>query len=175
MSGRHIPIGKVAGLFGVAGWVKVRSYTRPRQNIVHYPAWRLTPGAEPSHPPAASPPLESARTHGDGVIAKFAGVDDRAAAAALLEREITLERTRFAPLPASEYYWFELIGLEVVNAEGRTLGVVRRLLETGANDVLVVEGDHGSHLIPYVDGDYVQAVDLEEMRMKVNWKREWRT
>ncbi len=166
MSGRHIPIGKITGLFGVAGWTKVYSYTSPRWNIIEYSPWRLA-----AHAGAVqSPALESARRHGDGVIAKFAGIDDRDAAAALAGCEITVAETQFADLPPGEYYWFQLIGLEVVNTGGRVLGLVKRLLETGANDVLVVEGDEGSHLIPYVRRDYIKAVDLEKMRIEVDWE-----
>ncbi len=170
MSGRHIPIGKIIGLFGIAGWVKVHSYTRPRHNIVAYTSWRLAP----HRGSLSSPAFESARRHGNGVAAKFAAVDDRTAAVALLGREVTVDRAQFSNLPPGEYYWFQLVGLTVVGAEGRVLGVVRRLLETGANDVLVVAGEDGDYLIPYVDGAYVKAVNLEKMRVEVDWKAEWR-
>ena len=170
MTCRHIPIGKIIGLFGVAGWVKVHSYTRPRQNIIAYSRWRLSPreGAL-----VFSPELESVRRRGGGVVAKFAGIDDRTAAGALLGREVTVEKTQFAPLPEGEYYWFQLVGLEVVNTRRRVLGVVRCLLETGGNDVLVVENGRKRRLIPYVNGDYVKVVDLGKMRIEVEWDEEW--
>lgn len=170
MSARQVPIGKVSGLLGVAGWVKIHSYTRPRWNAAAYSGWRVTLREEPPE----SAVLESSRRRGDGVIAKFRGIDDRTAAAVLVGREITVEETSLAPLPPGEYYWFQLIGLEVVSTVGERLGRVERLLETGANDVLVVEGAGARHLIPYVSGDYVKGVDLDEMRIEVEWRAEWR-
>ena len=174
MSEQHILIGKITGLFGIAGWVKVHSYTRPWQNIITYPAWRVVVSEDASGA-LLEPVLESARRHLGGSIAKFEGVDDRNAAAALLGCSLTIEEAQLASLPHDEYYWFQLLGLGVVNTEGEVLGVVKRLLETGANDVLVVEGEGGSYLIPYVDGDYVKAVNLEKRQMKVDWKVEWQT
>ena len=173
MSGRYVPVGRVTGLHGVAGWVVVHSYTRLRRNIIEYSPWRLARDEDSPGSREESPPLESAHSRGNRVLAKFTGFDDRAAAAGLLRREIVVAEARFAPLPEGEYYWFQLVGLEVVNAEGRVLGVVRRLLETGANDVLVVEGAGGSHLIPYVSRDYVRAVNLEQARIEVAWEAEW--
>ncbi len=171
MSARHVPIGKIVGLFGIAGWVKIHSYTRPRWNLTAYPEWRVVL----CEAPFEFALLESSRRRGAGVIAKFQGIDDRTAAAALVGREVTIEETRFADLPPDEYYWFQLIGLEVVSTAGERLGNVKRLLETGANDVLVVEGDGVRHLIPYVSGDYVKGVNLDEMRIEVEWRAEWRT
>ena len=173
VSGQQILIGKVTGLFGVAGWVKVRSYTRPSRNITAYRAWRVMPGDNRDTPSA--PVLEATHRHHGGVIAKFAGIDDRDAAAALLGCELTVAADELPDLPHDEYYWFQLIGLEVVNIEGRVLGVVRQLLETGAHDVLVVAGEGGDYLIPYVNGEYVKAVDPEHGRMRVDWQVEWRT
>ena len=169
MSGRYITIGKVAGLFGVSGWVKVHSYTSPRHGIVSYSSWRLlSNGAE-----SDSPPLEASRRHGNGVIAKFLGVDDRDAAAALTGCDIAVEAAQLKPLTQGEYYCFELIGLEVFDSGGRMLGVVREFFETGANDVMIVEKDGNQCLIPYVIDTYVKCVDLKNGRMEVDWKPEW--
>ena len=171
MSGRHIPIGKITGLFGVAGWVKVYSYTRPQHNIIQYCGWRLSQDGNWS----ALRLLESARRHGGGVIAKFSGIDDRSAAAALVGHEVAVEEAQFERLPSGEYYWFQLLGLEVINGTGQRLGRVKHLLETNANDVLVVEDDAQRHLIPYVRDTYVKAVDLEAGHMQVDWQAVWRS
>ena len=161
-------------MFGVSGWVKVYSYTRLRRSITEYQPWYLTSDEGLAEPRVVVLALESSRVHNGGVIAKFTGVYDRAAAGRLVGREITIAEEQLAPLPESEYYWFQLVGLKVVNAEGQELGVVSHMLETGANDVLVVEGANGSHLIPYVPGDYVKTVDLEKMRIEVVWDAGWR-
>ena len=165
MSARHVPIGKITGAFGVAGWVRVHSYTHPRGNILGYNPWHL--GDAPS-----SPVLERARAHGASIVAKFRGVDDRGAATALAGREITLEEGQFEPLPSGEYYWFQLVGLEVVNLEGRVLGTVERLIETGANDVLAVRAGERERLVPYVAGECVKRVNLERGRIEVDWQVE---
>ena len=168
---QYIPIGKVVGFFGIAGWVKIHSYTLPRENITEYSPWHLTSNKEICR----SPTLESVRKQGSGMVAKFLGINDRTAAAAFLGCEITVEETQFKHLLQGEYYWFQLVDLTVVSLEGHILGGVKRLIETGANDVLVVEGEGRRYLIPYVNDIYIKEVDLEKMQIKVDWGVEWYT
>jgi len=161
---RHsIVLGRVTGLYGVQGWVKVFSDTRPREAITRYSPLML--GHEENWREA---PVDGAKAHGKGVIIKFQGCDDRDAAAALMGQEIAVWRDQLPPLPDGEYYWADLVGLEVINEEGVQLGTVDSLFETGANDVIVVKGER-ERLIPYVSGDVVRKVDLTAGTMTVDW------
>ncbi len=169
MSDRYITLGKVVGVFGVSGWVKVHSYTSPRDGILSYASWRLLSRGADLEPLQ----LEASRRHGARVIAKFLGVDDRDGAVALRGRDIVIKAAQLKSLEEGEYYCFELLGLEVFDLAGHPLGVVRELFETGAHDVMVVERDGRQHLIPYVIDACVKRVDLHNRRVEVDWQLEW--
>ena len=113
------------------------------------------------------------RVHGKGIIAKLADCDDRDQAAALLGEEILAPRERLPPAETGEYYWADLIGLTVINREGAILGQVRRLLETGANDVLVVVQDERELLLPFVPDRVVLEVNLAQGFLKADWEPEY--
>jgi 16S rRNA processing protein RimM len=153
-------LGYISGLHGVQGWVKVFSYTDPRDNILNYSPWELA---------GRSLKVEHGRIQGKGLVAKLSGIDDRDAAAVLLGAEIKVARERLPPLPEGEYYWADLCGLRVFDQAGRCLGVVDHLLETGANDVLVVKGER-EILIPLVFGPVVKEVDLAGGSLRVDWE-----
>jgi 16S rRNA processing protein RimM len=153
-------LGYISGLHGVQGWVKVFSYTDPRDNILNYSPWQLN---------GRSLKVEHGQIQGKGLIAKLEGVDDRDAAAALMGAEITIPRESLPPLPEGEYYWADLRGLRVLNTSGRLLGVVDHLIETGANDVLVVKGERET-LIPLVFGIIVLEVNLAGGSLLVAWE-----
>ncbi len=163
-----IIVGRVSGLFGVRGWVKVYSYTEPRENIVTYSPWYLrTEGGEWS-----TREVVAGHRHGKGIVAQLRGCDDRDAAAALLGAEVAIRREQLPETAPGEFYWSDLVGLEVVTREGMLLGRVDHLLETGANDVLVVMGER-ERLIPYIDGSVILGVDLEGGRIEVDWDPEF--
>lgn len=150
-------------MFGTRGWLKVYSYTRPRENILTYPAWQLSE----NHRWRAFDVIDH-RRQGAGLIARLSGIGDRDDAIALVGSEIGVDRGALPQAAAGEYYWAELIGLEVINQSGTVLGRITGLLETGANDVLVVGGPT-ARLIPYVKDHYVIEVDLERGRLLVDW------
>ncbi len=156
-------LGRISGLFGVKGWLKIYSDTQPRDGIVHYNPWYIHHGGE-----WQARKVEDGRAHGKGVIAKLEGCDDRDQAASLLGAEIAINREQLEPLAPGEYYWADLIGLRVLTEQGVELGVIDYLFETGANDVLVVKGDR-ERLIPYVQGDVIKDIDLEQGEMRVDW------
>lgn len=158
-----IPLGRISGLYGVRGWVRVYSYTDPRHNILNYSPWYLR--RQGQWQPRA---VVEGRAHGKGIVARLADCADRDAAADLLDMEIAIRRDQLPEPAPGDYYWTDLIGLEVINAEGEVLGRVDHLLETGANDVLVVQGDR-ERLIPYLWGSVVSRVDLAEGRLYVDW------
>ena len=159
-----IVLGRITGLYGVRGWLKVYSNTQPRDNILRYERWQI--GHLGQWHAAV---LEEGRSHGKGIVAKLQGCDDRDAAAALLGLEIAIQREQLPPAEDGEYYWADLVGLAVSNTEGVALGRVDHLLETGANDVLVVQQDEVERLIPFVQGQFVKAIDLTTGTMVVDW------
>jgi 16S rRNA processing protein RimM len=160
---RLIIVGRVTGLFGVKGWVKVHSFTDPRENIVAYRPWRVHYQGEWRHMEVLD-----GRRHGRTVIAQLAGVDAPDRAASLLGCEIAVRRSQLPPPQAGEYYWVDLEGLRVETTNGIHLGRVDHLLETGANDVLVVQGER-ERLIPFVEPDVVRLVDLDAGLIRVAW------
>jgi 16S rRNA processing protein RimM len=161
--GKLVTMGRISGLFGVRGWVKVFSYTDPRENILQYRPWyvRATDQWRPME-------VAEGQRHGKGVIARLEGINDRDAAGALVDAEIAVRRDQLATLEQDEYYWSELEGLRVVTTGGAELGTVHHLLETGANDVLVVHGGR-ERLIPYLWGDVIKEVDLKQGLIRVDW------
>ncbi len=160
---RWVVLGRISGVYGVQGWVRVFSHTDPRQGILSYDPWFLG-GAEqwePCH-------VAEGRTQGKGVVVRLDGVVDREAAAQLMGREIAVPRSQLPQAGPGEYYWTDLQGLEVRTTNDLFLGVVDRLFETGANDVLVVRGER-ERLIPYLPGQVVQRIDLSSGTITVDW------
>ena len=170
---RRVAIGRISGVFGVRGWVKVFSYTSPRANVVGYSPWFLRQDGQET-----SRAVLDGQAQGDGVVASLDGIGDRDAAAALIGAEIEVERAALGPEltgaagahagSTGEFFWVDLQGMEVRTRQGTSLGVVEQLLETGANDVLVVTGT-GRHLIPFLYGSVVVAVDGEKRVITVDW------
>ena len=160
-----VVLGRIAGVFGVKGWVKVYSHTDPREAILGYKNWMLK-----RDDAWQSVALEDGKPHSKSVIAKLANIEDRDAAAELLDVEIAVPREELPETQSGEYYWTDLEGLKVVHRDGRSLGTVAYLIATGANDVLVVDGDR-EYLIPFVMDEVILDVDLGRGRISVDW--EW--
>ena len=171
-----INVGRITAVYGIKGWVKVHSYTEPQDNLFEYHPWFL----KTAHG-VKQIEIDEARPHGDAFVAHIVGVDDRDLAAQYTAADIAIERDMLAELDDGEYYWDQLIGLNVFTehaGERQRLGVVFKLMETGANDVLVVQGDSRSidqreRLIPYVPGQFVVSVDLSTSEMLVDWDPEF--
>lgn len=165
---RRVTLGVIAGSYGVQGWVKVRSHTEPRDNILRYSPWRVEyKGKQRDFK------VLSGRLQGSVVIARLEGLEVREEAMGLAGAAITVARGRLPSLPKGEYYWTDLIGLEVVNQEGIAFGKITRLFETGANDVVVTDDGQRERFIPYVLGMYVLEVNLADGRMLVDWDAEF--
>jgi 16S rRNA processing protein RimM len=162
-AGKRVILGKVGAVFGVRGWVKLWSYTDPPANLLEYNELEL--GQSGSWAPAR---LVEARPHGEALVGRFEGVEDRDGAAALVGAELAVAREALPPPGEGEYYWTDLVGLEVINREGVHLGRVREMMATGANDVMVVEGDR-ERLVPFLPGHWVDRVDLAGGRIVVDW------
>lgn len=156
-----ILIGRIGGPYGIKGWVRLISYADPQETIFDYGTFTS---------PWGQMLLEKGRPHGKGLVAKFEGVEDRNTAETIRNVDLFVSSSAFAELEPGEYYWHELVGLRVIDAEGMVLGRVDHLLETGAHDVIVVRREGGGQqLIPYVAGEIVQGVDLEAQTITVAW------
>lgn len=164
---RLLTVGRIVGIHGVGGWIKLESYTEPRLRIFSYWPWRLTlAGSEFD--------VADAQGHEQGkrIVAKLPGCDDRDAAAKLIGATIHVPRSALPKPKRGEYYWTDLEGLTVVDKDGVDLGKVSHLFATGANDVLVVRGER-ERLIPFVTGQFVIEVDLDAGRITVDWDRDF--
>ncbi|MCP3668705.1 MAG: ribosome maturation factor RimM [Gammaproteobacteria bacterium] len=161
-----IILGRIAGLFGVKGWVKVYSHTSPRANILEYKTWHLLrSGVWEKHK------VKTGKVHGKGIIVKLAGCNDRDQAASLMGVDIAIRRNQLPAVADNEYYWSDLEGLAVITSNGESLGKVDHLFETGANDVIVVEGKR-RRLIPFIE-QVIVSVDLEQSVITVDWDPEF--
>jgi len=160
-------IGVISGVFGCDGWIRVRSHTETMLDIARYPCW-LVGGARQW----TQYEVAEVRAHGNGLVAKLAGVEDRTQALALMHLDIAITKEQLPPLAPGEYYWFQLTGLQVVNLRGEVLGAVSRLIATGANDVLEVSAAGATCLIPYI-ADVVKRVDTRGGTIEVDWRKEW--
>jgi 16S rRNA processing protein RimM len=165
---QRIGLGRIVGVFGIKGWVKVQSWTRPIENILDYPEWQVSHAGK-----WQCMRLTEGRVHGQGLVAQLANVEgvritDRNQAEGLVGSEIAVGREQLPPAAPHEFYWIDLIGLEVETLEGRPLGKVRELFETPAHDMLVVKGER-ERLIPCVIGPIVKDVDLSARRIRVDW------
>ncbi|PKM11242.1 MAG: ribosome maturation factor RimM [Gammaproteobacteria bacterium HGW-Gammaproteobacteria-3] len=158
-----IEVGEISGVFGLKGLVKVFSFTEPRENILSYSPWLLQKGSL-----RKTLAVDGGQRQGKNIVAHLDGIDDPDAAASLKGWKIFIGRGQLPKTPDNEYYWADLIGLKVVNQNGVALGVVDYLLETGANDVLVVAGET-EHLIPFVSGQAIIEVNPEEGVIVVDW------
>jgi 16S rRNA processing protein RimM len=171
-----IDVGRIAGVYGIKGWVKIHSLTEPASNLFDYQPWYIKTrhGVKPIE-------LLEWRPHGKSYVGLFKGIVDRNQAEALGSVSIAVDRSVFPALPNGEFYWYELESCRVISIYNDTtidLGVVSRVMATGANDVLVVVGDESSidqqeRLIPYVPEQFVKEVDLDKQRIVVDWDPEF--
>ena len=166
-------IGQVTSVFGVKGWLKVYSYTEPKEGILNYPNWTLILNGQ--RIPAK---LEDGRRQGQGIVVRLKGIDDRDVARTYCGADIKVPTSELPALPEGEYYWHQLEGLMVYTPDGECLGRVDHLMETGSNDVLVVRAtdesiDQRERLIPYLPEQVVRAVSLADSTMTVDWDPEF--
>ena len=141
------------------------SYTQPREAILDYRNWLLRKQGD-----WLAATLTAGKRHGKTIIVQLDGVTDRDEAAEFVGCDIAIERDAMPAPEEGSYYWSDLEGLTVVHRDGTELGIVAELIETGANDVLVVRGER-ERLIPFVAGTVVLDVDLAEGQISVDW--EW--
>lgn len=163
---RLVVMGRVVAPYGVNGWVKVQPFTQESRGLLDYSSWQV--GREGAWQLRT---VESAKVHGAAVVAKLAGIADRDQAAVLQGMRVAISRDQFPAAASGEFYWTDLIGLRVVNTSGFELGTVSRVFETGANDVLVVDGER-ERLLPFIE-TVIRQVDIAGGRITVDWEADY--
>jgi 16S rRNA processing protein RimM len=158
-----VVMGRVRAPHGLKGWIKVQPFTQETQGLLNYPEWWL--GGEGKWQQHRV--VESA-VHGSMVVARLEGFDDREVAAELRGKDVAVPRTAMPESGEGEFYWSDLIGMEVRNRDETRLGVVARILETGANSVLVVQGEK-EYLVPFIQ-DVIVNVDVKARQLVVDWQ-----
>ena len=159
-------VGRVAGAYGIKGWVRISSYTDPHENILDYSPWQLCP-RHTSKPQMMADVLQ-AKPQGKGLVVQLAGIADRDAADALRGLEIRVPRAQLPTLDDGQFYWSDLEGLNVCLDDGTPLGHIDHLLDTGSADVMVIVGKQRV-LVPFIYGDTVKQVDLDAGLVTVDW------
>lgn len=182
-----VEVGRILDAWGVKGWLKILPHSTDPEALFAARSWFLQPPDAKFRPGfnafsgTVSIAVDEAKTHSDSVVAKVAGLDDRTTAEALRGARIFLPRSSFPAASKDEYYWVDLIGLDVVNREGVALGSVRDLMPTGPHSVLCVEytakQEDGSEaaaerMIPFVSA-YVDNVDIAGKRITVDWQPDY--
>lgn len=175
---RCVILGRVGAAYGIKGWFHLHPFADDPVSWQKMPNWWISsrePDAEGLAPWRPVVP-ESLRAHGDGLVVKLSEVTDRNGSEALRGFWIGAPRAILPETQSDEYYWADLIGLTVVNAQGETLGRVDRLIETGANAVLIVNEAVGEkvreRLIPFVSS-IVRHVDKAKGQILVEWAADW--
>ncbi len=169
----HVLIARIGAAHGIKGWVKLISYSSPKANILNYQNyWTLQAGS------LVKLEIDNCKAQGKGFVAHIKGCDDRDKTQEFTGKDLYIKKSFLPQLDDDEYYWYQLSGLRVQTLSGDDLGVVDHLLETGANDVLVVKADEHSvdeeeRLIPYLLEQVIDSIDLSQKMIRVNWEKEY--
>ena len=184
-----IEVGRITDAWGIKGWFRIQPYSASPEALFSSRRWFLQPpeadrllkggqsgAAFEAFKGTVILPISDAKDHSDSVVAQSLGVPDRTAAEQLRGARIFVPRSSFPTAATDEYYWVDLIGLDVINREGVALGQVKELLSTGAQTVLVLvfeqDGKPEERMIPFV-AVYVDAVELAERRIRVDWQPDY--
>jgi 16S rRNA processing protein RimM len=163
---RIVVLGRISGVFGVKGWVKIQSYTDPQDNLLDYPVWQLQQRGE-WKPVRWAEGRPANRT----LLGKFDNVSNPDEAQTLVGAEIGVWRSEMPPPAPGEYYWEDLAGLDAYSPTGQWLGKVDHFRETAVHPLMVIRGE-AEHLVPLVK-ERLLAVDLAAGRMTVDWDPDW--
>ncbi len=162
---KKVFIGKVTGVHGIKGWLKIQSFSSPPENILNYPSWIIAnQGLEDFYL------IEQGKKLNNKIIVKLEKIDDRTTAEFLINSKIQILRSDLPKLTNESYYWSDLEGLNVLNSEDNMIGKIESLIETGANDVMVINGSKNKRvLIPFVMHEIIKEVNIELNFVKVDW------
>lgn len=174
-----IEVGRIADAWGVKGWFKVLPHSTTAEALFSSKCWYLLPTERgpKTFEGCARLLVKQTKEHSASVVATAQDVSDRSAAEALRGARIFVPRENFPAVAKDEYYWVDLIGLDVINRQDEALGVVKELMATGAQTVLVLEfteeeGKQQERMIPFVSA-YVDDVDLKARRIRVDWLKDY--
>ena len=173
-----VEVGRIADAWGIKGWFKVLAYSADPEALFSSKRWYLQPAERGPKTFVGTVKLaiREAKEHSDTVVASAQDVDDRTAAEALKGAPLFIPRSSFPTAATDEFYWVDLLGLDVVNREGVALGQIRDLLSTGPQTVLVMEytedGKTLERMIPFVS-QFVDGVDIPGRRITVDWQPDY--
>lgn len=173
-----VEVGRIADAWGIKGWFKVMAFSSDPEALFAAKEWFLLPAEKGAKQFTGTVllPVKQARVHSDTIVATSPVVEDRNTAEALRGARVFVAREHFPKTDDGEYYWVDLLGLSVVNREGVALGVVRDLLSTGPQTVLILgyeqDGKEQERLIPFVDA-YVDSVDLPGKTIVADWQADY--
>lgn len=164
---RFIIVGQLGKTYGVSGWIKVNSFTNPIDNLLDYEPWFYQQKGQ-----WQELAVDGVEFQGNSIVAHIDGYDTPETARALTGIEIAVKRSQLPALAKDEFFWCDLVGINVVTTNGIELGTVSRLFYTGANDILVIQGKK-EYLIPYIKDHFVLKVDIAKQTMIVDWDPEF--
>lgn len=173
-----VEVGRIADAWGIKGWFKVLPYSASAEALFSSKRWFLQPAEKGAKTFTGTLllPVKEAKEHADSVVASAHDVPDRNTAELLKGARIFVPRSSFPTPDTDEYYWVDLIGLEVLNREGVHLGKVRELLHTGPQTVLVLayqeDGKDKERMIPFVNA-YIDTVDVAGGRIVADWQPDY--
>ena len=172
-NGKYVKVARVGAPYGIKGWVKLISFSDPKENILSYRHF-LTPQSNT----LVGLEIDQSRVQGKGFVGHIKDCDDRDHTRAYTGKDLYIEKALLPELKEDEYYWYQLQGLRVLTLNGDDLGIVDHLLEPGANDVLVVKADKYSideeeRLIPYLRGRVIDSIDLDLREIRVIWEKDY--
>lgn len=158
-----VAMGYIKGAFGIKGWLKIQPSTEYLDSLLDYPKWRLSKGTD-----IREVEIEAGKAVGDELQVKLSHINDRDAAALMRGYTIEVPRDSFNNTDDDEYYWVDLVGMQVINRDKIVLGQVTKIIETGAHDVIVLDGEYGEKLIPFVS-HYIDDVNKTTRVVTVDW------
>jgi len=172
----YITLGEISGVLGVKGWVKVFSHTDPRVKITEYDQWFLRKKDQDWY----SVKVLNGRKQGKNIVAQLEGINTREQAEALKGVQIAIQERQLEVLPENEYYWKDLIGLNVETTQGIDLGKIDWIFNTGSNDVLTIKEvsrkdnkERVERLLPFLMDDVVISINIKDNLMVVDWDPEF--
>lgn len=161
-----IIVGRIGEPYGIKGWSHLFSFTDPADHIFHYPHWQIR-AYQKQNAQWKSIEVACYKTHGNAFVVKFKDCDNRDQALLLKNHTISVERIELPTLKKNEYYWDDLMGLQVVNTHGFVFGVIDHLFEAGSHDVIAIVGEK-THYIPYLKS-IIKEINLDKKIMIVDW------
>jgi len=164
-----VVLGQIGKVYGIRGWLKLNSFTSPSSNIFNYSELTVRFGNS-----AETLTIDEYRARQNGLVVHFKGYDNPDDSQKLVGKQVSIKNDRLPQLLEGEFYWYELEELQVINQEGYNLGKVAYLIETGANDVLVVKPsdqswDRRERLIPFIKETVIKKVDVPSKKIEVDW------